>query len=56
MYKICLTSKDLTYLHGAIPQFWCDFQFVCLYRELKNEGLADFSLLLYASLGVEPRP
>jgi len=41
MYKklnSSLISRDISYLHGAVPWFWCNFQPVCLYGELKNEG------------------
>jgi hypothetical protein len=38
-----LTSRDLSYFRGAVPRFRRDFQLVCLYGELNNEGWVDSS-------------
>jgi hypothetical protein len=56
IYETPVSTAGIVPLHGAVTWFWHNFQLVCLYRELRKEGWMLFSLPLYASLGMEPRP
>jgi hypothetical protein len=42
-FDSCLNSRDPSYLRGAVPRFRRDFQLVCVYGKLRNEGLVDSS-------------